>query len=218
MSQKIFELLREDNIIHANRTLAAAIGLNEAVIYGALLGKDYYYRSSERLDGEDMFYATASDLTQRTSLTRFQQDRAVTHLEKLGLISTKVKGVPAKRHFKINQDISVITSLLNSKTSFKETANPVLKKLENKFQEKPETNINNNNNIINKKNNNKNFNFNLKKSGENNYDYGNYGNGKDCFTGMADGKNQANKRRPSFPGVVKLGGQGCVSSQKLQQS
>ena len=40
MSSEIFELLRADNTIHANKTLAASIGLNEAIIYSALLGKD----------------------------------------------------------------------------------------------------------------------------------------------------------------------------------
>ena len=67
MSQEIFELLRADNTIYANRTLAAAIGLNEAVIFSALLGKEHYYRSAGQLDGEGMFYSTASDLESRTT-------------------------------------------------------------------------------------------------------------------------------------------------------
>jgi hypothetical protein len=112
MSKEIFELLRADNIIHVNRTLAAAIGLNEAVIYSALLGKEYYYRSVGQLDGEGMFYATASDLTERTTLTQRQQDRAVTRLEEFNLISTKLKGMPAKKYFRINEDAGIILALL----------------------------------------------------------------------------------------------------------
>ena len=115
MSQEIFELLRADNTIHVNRTLAAAIGLNEVVIYSALLGKEYYYRSREQIDDEGMFYATASDLAERTTLTQRQQDRAITHLEKFGLISTKLKGMPARKYFKINQDTEIILALLKGK-------------------------------------------------------------------------------------------------------
>ena len=123
MSQEIFELLRADNTIHVNRTLAAAIGLNEAVIYSALLGKEYYYKSVDQLDNEGMFYATATDLTERTTLTQRQQDRAVTHLEELELISTKLKGMPARKYFKINPDTEIVAALLREKIKHKPPRN-----------------------------------------------------------------------------------------------
>ncbi|MCL2774656.1 MAG: hypothetical protein FWD71_15115 [Oscillospiraceae bacterium] len=115
MSHEIFELLRADNTIYVNRTLAAAIGLNEAVIFSTLLGKEHYYRSAGMLDSEDMFYATASDIEDRTTLTQRQQERAVSHLEELGLISTKIKGLPAKKYFKINPDTEILLGLLREK-------------------------------------------------------------------------------------------------------
>ncbi|MCL2772520.1 MAG: hypothetical protein FWD71_04140 [Oscillospiraceae bacterium] len=115
MSHEIFELLRADNTIHVNRTLAAAIGLNEAVIFSALLGKEHYYRSAGMLDSEDMFYATASDIEDRTTLTQRQQERAVNRLEELDLISTKIKGLPAKKYFKINPNTEIVLRLLRDK-------------------------------------------------------------------------------------------------------
>ncbi|MCL2775761.1 MAG: hypothetical protein FWD71_20805 [Oscillospiraceae bacterium] len=115
MPHEIFELLRADNTIYANRTLAAAIGLNEAVIYSALLGKEHYYRNMNQLDGEDMFYATASDIEEKTTLTQRQQERAIGHLENFGLITTQVKGLPAKKYFRINPDTEVILKLLREK-------------------------------------------------------------------------------------------------------
>ena len=115
MSNEIFELLRADNTIYANRTLAAAIGLNEAVIFSALLGKEHYYRSAGMLDPEDMFYATASDIEERTTLTQRQQEKAISHLEEVGLISTKIKGLPAKKYFKINPDAEILLGLLREK-------------------------------------------------------------------------------------------------------
>jgi len=141
MSQEIFELLRSDNTIHANRTLAASIGLNEAVIYSALLGKEYYYRSREQTDDEDMFYATASDLEERTTLTQRQQDRAIKHLEEFNLISTKLKGMPAKKHFKINQDTKIILTLLREKPKRKLNKNKEISDNESS-QNNGETSIN----------------------------------------------------------------------------
>ena len=41
----IFQLLNPNNTVSVNRPLAHAIGLNEAVVYGALVAKYYWYRS-----------------------------------------------------------------------------------------------------------------------------------------------------------------------------
>ena len=119
MSHEIFELLRGDNTIYANRTLAAAIGLNEAVIYSVLLGKEHYYRKAGQLDGGGMFYATATDLEEKTTLTQRQQERAVKHLETLGLIYTQVKGMPARKYFRINPDAEVVLKLLRETPNVK---------------------------------------------------------------------------------------------------
>ena len=119
MSNEIFELLRADNTIYANRTLAAAIGLNEAVIYSALLGKEHYYRSNNQLDDAGMFYATAVDLEEKTTLTQRQQDRAINHLEEYGLIQTQLKGLPARKYFKINPDSEVVLKLMREKPKSK---------------------------------------------------------------------------------------------------
>jgi len=123
MSSEIYELLRADNTIYANRTLAASIGLNEAIIFSALLGKEYYYRNMGQLDGEGMFYSTASDIEQKTTLTQRQQDRAINHLELLGLIYTRIKGMPAKKYFKINPDTTILLKFLRVKPENKSKVN-----------------------------------------------------------------------------------------------
>jgi hypothetical protein len=66
-----------------------------------------------------MFYSTAADIEDRTTLTQRQQDRAVTHLEELNLISTKLKGMPAKKYYKINLDTEILLPLLRNKTKDK---------------------------------------------------------------------------------------------------
>jgi DNA-binding transcriptional regulator GbsR (MarR family) len=137
MSKQIFELLRADNTICVNRTLAAAIGLNEAIIYSALLAKEHYYGTNGQLDGEDMFYATAADLEESTTLSQYQQDRAIKNLEKFELVSTKIKGLPARKYFKINENIEIISKFLacnTDKNKLKNTKQDIDKTQTNKQQ------------------------------------------------------------------------------------
>lgn len=138
---EVFELMRSDNTLYANRTLAKAIGLNEAIIFGALLGKAHYYRSEGKLDEEGMFYSTAEDLEESTTLTQRQQDRAVKRLEQLELIQTKVKGMPARKHFSINQDAGALLDLLKSVKVRESISAPVSTKSENKVEQNVETSI-----------------------------------------------------------------------------
>lgn len=112
MNNAIHELLRSDGTIYVNRALAKAIGLNEAILYGALLSKEGYYESCSRLDGNGMFYATAEDIEKTTALTARQQKLAIDNLISHKLIESKLKGVPAKKWFKINKDTSIVEALI----------------------------------------------------------------------------------------------------------
>ena len=46
-------------------------------------------------------YKTIDEMYQETGLSRREQDTALRKLVKLGIIEVKLKGIPAKRHFKI---------------------------------------------------------------------------------------------------------------------
>lgn len=72
----IFQLLNPNNTVSVNRPLAHAIGLNEAVVYGALVAKYYWYSDRGMLD-DGWFYSTAPDLQESTALTEKQQKRCV---------------------------------------------------------------------------------------------------------------------------------------------
>lgn len=108
----IFQLLNPNNTIAVNRPLAHAIGMNEAVIYGALISKYYYYSEREMLDN-GWFYSTVPDLQESTALSEKQQKRCVDNLVKTGLIRCELRGMPAKRSFYIVEDISLIQGLLS---------------------------------------------------------------------------------------------------------
>ena len=107
----IFQLLNPNNTVSVNRPLAHAIGLNEAVVYGALVAKYYWYSDRGMLD-DGWFYSTAPDLQESTALTEKQKKRCVDALVKLGLLRCELRGMPAKRSFYIIEEIDLIQSLL----------------------------------------------------------------------------------------------------------
>lgn len=107
----IFQLMNPNNTVSVNRPLAHAIGLSEAVVYGALISKFYYYSERKMLDN-GWFYSTAPDLQESTALSEKQQKRCVDALVKAGLIKCELRGMPAKRSFYVVDDIAVIQALI----------------------------------------------------------------------------------------------------------
>lgn len=107
----IFQLLNPSNTVSVNRPLAHAIGLSEAVVYGALISKFYYY-SERKMTDNGWFYSTAPDLQESTALSEKQQKRCVDALVKAGLIKCELRGMPAKRSFYIVDDIAIIQALI----------------------------------------------------------------------------------------------------------
>lgn len=83
----IFKLLNPDNTMSINRQLAHAIGLAEAVVYGALLSKYAYYDQHGLLTDGDWFYSTVEDLEESTALTARQQRRCIDTLAYLKFVS-----------------------------------------------------------------------------------------------------------------------------------
>lgn len=53
-------------------------------------------------DKKGWFYQTADTIEHITGLTRHKQDNAIQQLEEMGIISKDIRGLPAKRYFKIN--------------------------------------------------------------------------------------------------------------------
>lgn len=108
---EIFQLLNPSNTLTVNRLLAHAVGALETIIYGALIAKFNYYEKNNMLD-DGWFYSTVPDLEESTSLSEYQQKRCIANLVKAGLIETKNRGLPAKRSFRVIQDIETLSRLL----------------------------------------------------------------------------------------------------------
>lgn len=107
----IFEILNPTNTVNFNRAVGHALGLNEAVVYGALLSKLFYYESNNMIT-DGWFYSTGDDLYESTCLTRRQQDKAIKSLVEAGLICCELRGMPAKRFFFISNDTNNLKRII----------------------------------------------------------------------------------------------------------
>jgi len=137
-------LLSSSAFLIVNKQLAKQVGLKGAVLLADLISKEEYFISNGMTDG--WFFNTAKNIEEDTCLTSHQQRKAIKSLKDLGIIETKVIGIPAKQHFKIIEN--KLLSYFN--TSCEETAKLVVKKTQtiNKNNNKN----NNNNNISNRRN------------------------------------------------------------------
>lgn len=142
---EITDLLTNNGYIIVNKILMQEYGLEEAIIIGEISSEYNYYKSRNELLENGAFYSTVENIEQNTTLSQYQQSKAINHLKELGLIEVYYKGIPPKRY--IIQHFIKLFDLYKSKNlTFKDekTLSLKIKKL----------NTNNNNNINNNKKNN----------------------------------------------------------------
>ena len=150
----ILNLISNNNFITLNKDLIKAIGLEEAILLGELASEYDYWKKQELLEN-GYFYSTIENIEEHTTLSEYKQRKALNSLKDQGLIDIKIKGLPAKRFIKINEEQVLeklkINTLKNLRTSSEKIKELVPEKL------KGNKNINNKN-INNKNINNKNIN------------------------------------------------------------
>ena len=149
MFNSLIELLRSDGSIVINKTLAKNIGLNEAIIYSELLSRYCYFSNRNELTADGYFFNTVQDLEDGTTLNDYSQRKAIKKLEELGLIKCDKRDIPAKRYFKIVDDIEVIIKYLKNDESLR-TSSLKFKELDIENLKPNNTNTNNTNKTISK--------------------------------------------------------------------
>ena len=110
----LLEVLNPTNTVSRNRLLSFAIGNSEAEIYNCLIAKHVYYNNLGKLTEGGWFYSTVKDLHLSSDYAENAQKTAIRHLIKHGLIESELKGLPAKRYFRIIPDADKLASLLRS--------------------------------------------------------------------------------------------------------
>ena len=118
-------LLSSSAYLVVNKRLARQVGLKAVVLLADLISKENYFIQNGTIKN-GWFFNTSKNIEQDTTLTNYQQKKAIKKLEEIGFIETDLKGMPATLHFKILEN--KISTYLN--TSFKETSKQDLKKLE----------------------------------------------------------------------------------------
>jgi hypothetical protein len=128
-------LLSSSAFIVLNKQLAKQVGLKEAVLLADLISKEEYFISNGMTDG--WFFNTEANIEKDTTLTPYQQRKCIKTLKKEGLIEVKRKGIPAKQHFKINEQL--VVKLLNnlSATNFTSINKSKVITIHNKYFNKP---------------------------------------------------------------------------------
>lgn len=139
----ILSLLASDNYIVINRDLLKKYGINVALMLCELASEYNYFDQNGKLE-DGMFYSTIDNINERTGLSKYQQSEALKVLDKIGIVKSVVKGIPAKRFFKIDVEELKKQIVNTSPSSCKEIGKLASEKLETK---------NNNKKLINKSNN-----------------------------------------------------------------
>ena len=94
-------LLSSTAFLVLNKELARQVGLKEAVLLADLISKEEYFIANGMTDG--WFFNTETNIEKDTKLTPFMQRKCLKTLKKHQLIEVKRIGIPAKNHFRINE-------------------------------------------------------------------------------------------------------------------
>ena len=91
----ILDLMASDNFIMYNKALAKQIGVENAILFGAMCGYQRGFKGEE-------FFREQEKIIEDTCLTEYAVRKAVKDLRELGLLFVEKKGMPAKYYFRIN--------------------------------------------------------------------------------------------------------------------
>lgn len=99
----VLQLLASNSFITLNKKLMKVAGIEEAIIFGELCSNYEYRAARGELDEDESFYCTVEDLEDKTTFSEYKQRKAFKKLESLGLMRTKLKGMPPKRYIQISE-------------------------------------------------------------------------------------------------------------------
>ncbi len=130
----ILHLLASDGFLSVNKHIARVVGLDAAVLLAELASAYTYFESRDQLTPEGMFFETVERIQENTTLSQYQQSKAVKVLTDAGILKTKKIGIPARRYFLINEE-SVVNILEYKKsknfiTGDKKTSSQDIEKLD----------------------------------------------------------------------------------------
>ena len=135
----ILQLICSDNFIAVNKTLIKELGIEPALLLGELASEAVYWNGQEKAE-DGYFYSTIENVEEKTTLTAYQQRKALAVLQEKGIINVvSKKGSPPKRYIQIDEDAILklfnIQKLKNFTFESKEILDSKVKKLYTKNKE-----------------------------------------------------------------------------------
>ena len=102
----VIDILSSGNYIVVNKKIASELGLCEAILLGELASEHKYWANIEKLE-DGFFYSTVENIKENTTLSEKQQRSAMNTLKEKGIVTVILKGIPAKRFVRINEDKAI---------------------------------------------------------------------------------------------------------------
>lgn len=136
----VFHILSQQSHWQINKELAKKIGLEAALLLSDLISKRQYFLNNDMTE-QGWFYNTEQEIEADTTLSPYQQRKALEVCENAGFIKLKGLGMPRRRHYLINDEVIIKSLIFNDKslknftTSHKKTSR----------QDVKDFNVNNNN-------------------------------------------------------------------------
>lgn len=106
----VLSFLNQDSYQIYNRNIAKYCqSVNAAILLSDLINRLEYHSTRDELVcsekyGNGWFYYTSEKCQERTILSRREQDSAIKILREKGLIQVQTFGLPARRHFQVNEE------------------------------------------------------------------------------------------------------------------
>lgn len=110
----MLQLIASSSFLTVNMAIAKQVGNDAAILLAELASSQVYFEKNDMLT-DGMFFETVEQIEDHTNLTKYQQSKAVKALEEVGVLKTKMKGIPAKRYFLV--DGEKILGLVDCKKS-----------------------------------------------------------------------------------------------------
>jgi len=108
------QLLTSSNYWSLNKTVVKLFGIKTAFLLTNLAEAE-----SMMSDDDGWFYQTSEKLEEISTLSRYKQDKSIDELIDAGILEKDVRGIPAKRYFRLDYKALANKIVNNSQTSVK---------------------------------------------------------------------------------------------------
>jgi hypothetical protein len=122
-------LLCQESYWQVNKILGLSIGLVPTILLSDIISKRNYFRNRNEIDQDGMFYNTIENLMIDLGLSDYEKRKYEKVLLEKNLITKKIKGIPAKTYYKVN-DWNILNFINENRNIREITANEIKKKKE----------------------------------------------------------------------------------------